>query len=59
MSTSTECKVVIVEAVRTAIGNFNGALSSVPAHILGANVISALLSRSGLSGEQIDEVILG
>ena len=59
MSTSTECKVVIVEAVRTAIGSFNGALSSVPAHILGANVISALLSRSGLSGEQIDEVILG
>ncbi|MFT7014311.1 MAG: acetyl-CoA C-acetyltransferase [Pseudohongiellaceae bacterium] len=59
MAISHQGKVVIVEAVRTAIGNFNGALSSVPAHILGANVISALLSRSGLSGEQIDEVILG
>ena len=52
-------KVVIVEAVRTAIGSFNGSLSSIPAHTLGAKVISALLERSGVSAEHIDEVILG
>ena len=51
--------VVIVAAVRTAIGNFGGALSHIPAHELGANVIKALLERTGLKPEQIDEVILG
>lgn len=51
--------VVIVAAVRTAIGNFGGALSHIPAHELGAHVIKALLARTGLKPEQIDEVILG
>jgi len=51
--------VVITAAVRTAIGNFGGALSHIPAHQLGAHVIKALLDRSGLQPEQIDEVILG
>ena len=59
MTISHEGRVVIVEAVRTAIGNFNGALSSVPAHILGAKVINALISRTGIDPKQIDEVILG
>jgi len=51
--------VVITAAVRTAIGNFGGALSHIPAHALGAHVIKALLDRSGVQPEQIDEVILG
>lgn len=51
--------VVIVAAARTALGNFNGTLADVPAHQLGAVVIKALLERSGLKPEQIDEVILG
>ena len=51
--------VVIVAAVRTAIGNFGGTLSHIPAHELGAHVIKALLQRTGLQPEQIDEVILG
>jgi acetyl-CoA C-acetyltransferase len=51
--------VVITTAVRTAIGNFGGALAHIPAHELGAHVIQALLDRSGLQPEQIDEVILG
>ena len=51
--------VVITAAVRTAIGNFGGALAHIPAHQLGAHVIKALLDRSGLQPEQIDEVILG
>lgn len=52
-------RVVIVAAVRTAIGNFGGTLSHIPAHELGAHVIKALLQRTGLQPEQIDEVILG
>jgi acetyl-CoA C-acetyltransferase len=51
--------VVIVEAVRTAIGNFGGSLSTVKASDLGAAVIKALCERSGVKPEQIDEVILG
>lgn len=51
--------VVIVSAVRTPIGTFNGSLSSVPAHKLGAVVLAELLKRTGVSGEDISEVILG
>jgi acetyl-CoA C-acetyltransferase len=55
MSDST----VIVEAVRTPIGSFNGALSGIPATQLGAHVIKALMERSGLSPDLVGEVILG
>ncbi len=51
--------IVIVAAARTAVGKFGGALAKTPAVDLGAAVIRALLERSGLSGEQIGEVILG
>ena len=51
--------VVIVSALRTAIGSFNGALSGFPAHQLGAAVIRALLERTALKPEQVSEVILG
>lgn len=51
--------IVIVAAARTAVGKFGGALSTTPASQLGATVIQNLLSRTGLSGEQINEVILG
>lgn len=51
--------IVIVAAKRTAIGNFNGALSSVSAHILGATVIKALLQETALAPDVISEVILG
>jgi len=54
---STE--IVIVAAARTAVGKFGGTLAKTPAPELGAAVIKALLERSGLSGEQINEVILG
>ncbi|MBF0135625.1 MAG: acetyl-CoA C-acetyltransferase [Magnetococcales bacterium] len=52
-------EVVVVAAGRTAIGNFMGSLSSVPAHELGTAVIKGLLQRSGLKPDQIDEVIMG
>lgn len=51
--------VVIVSAARTAVGAFGGSLSKVPASELGAKVIAALLQRSGLQPDQIDEVIMG
>ncbi|MEK8048223.1 acetyl-CoA C-acetyltransferase [Ideonella margarita] len=51
--------IVIVAAARTAVGKFGGTLAKVAAPQLGATVIQALLQRSGLSGEQIGEVILG
>ncbi|MBO3276684.1 acetyl-CoA C-acetyltransferase [Pseudomonas schmalbachii] len=52
-------EVVIVAATRTAIGSFQGSLSSIPAADLGAVVIRSLLEQSGLAPEQLDEVILG
>ncbi len=52
-------EVVIVSAVRTAIGNFMGALSDIPATELGAIVIKEALNRAGVNGEQVDEVIMG
>jgi acetyl-CoA C-acetyltransferase len=51
--------VVIVAAARTAIGNFMGTISHMPANVLGAKVIDAVLQRSGVEREQIEEVILG
>ena len=52
-------EVVIVAARRTAIGNFGGSLSSVPAPELGATVIKALLAQTGVKPEQVSEVIMG
>lgn len=55
-------EVVIVGAARTAIGSFQGSLSSVPAPKLGAAAIKAALARAGIGPErfsQIDEVYMG
>lgn len=54
-----ENDVVIVEAVRTPIGNFNGGLSSLPAHILGEKVIKAIIEKSKIDVASISEVIMG
>jgi acetyl-CoA C-acetyltransferase len=52
-------EVVIVSAVRTAIGNFQGTLSVVSATKLGAVVLEAALSKAGVAKEQVGEVIMG
>ena len=52
-------EVVVVSALRTAIGSFGGSLSSVPATELGAQVIKHVLDDSKITGDQVDEVILG
>jgi acetyl-CoA C-acetyltransferase len=54
---STE--VVIVAAARTAVGKFGGSIAKVAAPELGATVIKALLARSGIAGDMVNEVILG
>ncbi len=51
--------VVIVSAARTAVGKFGGSIAKVSAPDLGATVIKALLARSGVSPDVINEVILG
>ena len=51
--------VVIVAAARTAIGNFMGSLSAIPANVLGAKIIQDLLRKTGVDPARIDEVILG
>ncbi|GAA4152269.1 acetyl-CoA C-acetyltransferase [Actinomadura keratinilytica] len=51
--------VVICEPLRTPIGRFGGVLASVPPVELAATVIRALLERTGLPGDAVDEVILG
>lgn len=51
--------VVIVAAKRTAVGNFMGGLSGVPAYELGASVIKELLAEVSLSPSDVDDVILG
>ncbi len=51
--------IVIVSATRTAIGSFNGALSSRPAVQLGADVIKEALIRAKVQAADIDEVVMG
>lgn len=51
--------IVIVGAVRTPIGTFNGVFSGMPAHKLGEIAIRELLNRTKVAGAEISEVILG
>jgi len=50
---------VIVSAVRTPMGSFNGAFSSIPATKLGSLAIAEALRRIGLRGDQVKEVFMG
>lgn len=51
--------IVIAGAKRTAVGSFLGALGTLPAHELGRVAIEAALAQSGVTPDQVDEVILG
>ncbi len=51
--------VVIVSAVRTPVGSFNGSLSSLPAHELGKLAIQAAVERAGVAPADVGEVIMG
>ncbi|RDE22725.1 acetyl-CoA C-acyltransferase [Motiliproteus coralliicola] len=51
--------IVIVSAARTPMGGMMGSLSAVPSPQLGATAIKAAVERAGLSGTDIDQVIMG
>ncbi|HVR10719.1 MAG TPA: thiolase family protein [Thermoanaerobaculia bacterium] len=51
--------VVILSAVRTPIGAFQGALSSLPAHALGARALAAAISRAAVPPEAVEQVNMG
>ncbi|WP_280192565.1 acetyl-CoA C-acetyltransferase [Delftia sp. PS-11] len=51
--------IVIVSAVRTAVGKFGGTLSKIPATELGSIVIREALSRAKVGADQVGEVIMG
>jgi len=51
--------IVIAAAARTPVGSFNGALSSLPAHELGAIAIKAALAQAGVAAADVDEVVMG
>jgi len=52
-------EIYIIDAARTAIGNFGGSLSTIsPAH-MGASVLKALFNRNKLTGHEVDEVLMG
>jgi acetyl-CoA C-acetyltransferase len=50
---------VIVSAVRTPVGTFGGQFKDVPATELGARAVRAALEKVGVSGDEVDEVVLG
>jgi len=52
-------EVVIVSAVRTALGSFGGSLKDVSAADLGALVIKTAVEKAGVKGELVDEVVMG
>jgi acetyl-CoA C-acetyltransferase len=55
----TQDPIVIVSAARTPIGGLLGDLSALSAHQLGAVAVKAAVERAGITGDAIDEVLLG
>ena len=52
-------EIVIASAARTAVGSFNGAFASTPAHELGSVAIRAALERADVPAADVSETILG
>ena len=52
-------EIVISTPLRTAIGTYGGALKDTPATDLGATVGKEVLSRAGIEGDQVDQIIVG
>ena len=52
-------EVYIIDALRTAVGNFGGSLADIPAGKIAAPVIKEVLKRTSLEGSDVDEVVLG
>ena len=52
-------EVVVVSGVRTAIGDFGGGLKDVAPTELGAQVVREALSRAGVAGDEVGQVVFG
>jgi acetyl-CoA C-acetyltransferase len=59
MDSPSRDDIVIVAAMRTPVGSFNGAFASVPAHVLGTTAVQAAIASAGIDPADIDEIILG
>ncbi len=55
----TAKKIVVVDGARTPVGSFGGMLKDIPAHELGATAVTAALSRAGVPGDAVREVVMG
>ena len=51
--------VVILSAVRTPIGAFQGALASLPAPVLGSRALAAAIERAGIAPGDVQQVNMG
>ena len=51
--------IVIVSAVRTPVGSFNGVFATVPAQMLGTAALKAAMERASVDPNEVDEAILG
>src|SRR3982751_757571 len=58
-TTMASTEAMIVAGVRTPMGAMNGGLAAVPAPQLGATCVKAVVARTGVPGELINEVIMG
>ncbi|MFN8147907.1 MAG: thiolase family protein [Candidatus Nanopelagicales bacterium] len=52
-------RIVVLGGARTPVGSFGGALKDVPAHELGATAARAAFERTGVSPDEVDEVVMG
>jgi acetyl-CoA C-acetyltransferase len=55
----TQREVVVLSGIRTAIGDFGGALKDFSPADLGARVVREALSRANVSGEDVGHVVFG
>ncbi|MFE3999128.1 thiolase family protein [Nocardioides sp. YIM B13467] len=55
----TKERIVVLDGARTPIGSFGGQFKDVPAHQLGAAVVTAALERSGVAAADAEEVVMG
>jgi acetyl-CoA C-acetyltransferase len=59
MSAAGPREAVICEPLRTPVGRFGGVFRDVPATVLASTVIAELVRRTGIGGEDVDDVIMG
>ncbi len=59
VTTNAATEPVICEPVRTPVGRYGGIFKDVPVTVLASTVVKGLVDRTGLTGDDIDDVIFG